>query len=362
MHVVSVVGARPQFIKAAVVSRALAATGSIRESLLHSGQHYDPGMSGQFFGELEMPEPAWNLGIGSGSHGQQTGRMLEAIELVLLEARPDWVVVYGDTNSTLAGALAAAKVGIPIAHVEAGLRSFNRSMPEEINRILTDHLSAVLFAPTSAAMSHLKREGIAATQCHLVGDVMYDSVQRLGPVAATTSRVLSRESLDRKGYILATIHRAENTTSAGQLIEILRGLELAGRDCPVVLPLHPRAAALLDGVALSHGPGTGLRLIEPQGYLDMLALEEGARLVVTDSGGVQKEAFFQRVPCLTLRAETEWTELVAAGWNRLVPPVSAGVVHEAVREALDAPRPAEPAADLYGGGRAGEAIAAVLAG
>ncbi|MCL4864852.1 MAG: UDP-N-acetylglucosamine 2-epimerase (non-hydrolyzing) [Gemmatimonadales bacterium] len=362
MHIVSVVGARPQFIKAAVVSRALAATGTIRESLLHSGQHYDEGMSGQFFAELEIPEPTWNLGIGSGSHGQQTGRMLEAMEQVLLEARPDWVIVYGDTNSTLAGALAAAKLGIPIAHVEAGLRSFNRAMPEEINRILTDHLSTLLFAPTAVAMGHLEQEGIARSHCHLVGDVMYDSVRQLGPVAAAKSSVLARESLVRKGYVLATIHRAENTTSAAQLVEILRGLEEAGRDCPVVLPLHPRAGALLDGTKFAQGPGTGLRLIEPQGYLDMLALEEGARLVVTDSGGVQKEAFFQRVPCLTLRAETEWTELVAAGWNHLGPPVSAEVVREAVRQALGAPLPAEPAGALYGGGVAGEAIAAVLAG
>lgn len=361
MHVVTVVGARPQFIKAAVVSRALAAGGQIRESLLHSGQHYDPGLSGQFFAELEIPEPSWNLGIGSGSHGEQTGRMLEAIERVLREARPDRVVVYGDTNSTLAGALAAAKLGIPIAHVEAGLRSFNRAMPEEINRILTDHLSSLLFAPTTAAMGHLAREGIAADQCHLVGDVMYDSVRRLGAVAATSSTILAREGLSPKGYILATVHRAENTGSTEQLLEILAGLARAGAACPVILPLHPRARALLDGAAVREGPGTGLRLIAPQGYLDMLALEAGARLVVTDSGGVQKEAFFQRVPCVTLREETEWTELVDIGWNRLAPPTSAAAVDAAVREALAAPAPPEPPRDLYGGGRAGEAIAELLA-
>jgi UDP-GlcNAc3NAcA epimerase len=235
-------------------------------------------------------------------------------------------------------------------------------MPEEINRILTDHLSAQLFAPTSAAMGHLAREGIAPAQCHLVGDVMYDSVRRLGSVASSTSTVLACHGLAHKGYVLATVHRAENTGSSQQLLEILEGLERAGRTCPVILPLHPRARALLDGVTVTEGPGTGLRLIAPQGYLDMLALEEGARLVVTDSGGVQKEAFFQRVPCLTLREETEWTELVAIGWNRLVPPVSADVVHHAVTEALAAPVPAEPTEPLYGGGRAGEAIAALLAG
>lgn len=362
MHVVSVVGARPQFIKAAVVSRALAATGQVRESLLHSGQHYDQGMSGQFFEELEIPEPAWNLGIGSGPHGQQTGRMLEAMEAVFLQARPDLVLVYGDTNSTLAGALAAAKLGIPIAHVEAGLRSFNRAMPEEINRVVTDHLSGLLLVPTEVAMRHLAREGIPADRCHLVGDVMYDSVVRLGPVAASRSTILAREGLERGGYVLATIHRAENTGTAGQLVEILRGLEQAGRAYPVVLPLHPRARALLDGAGGRVGPGSGLRLIEPVGYLDMLALEGGARLVVTDSGGVQKEAFFQRVPCLTLRTETEWTELVEAGWNRLAAPVSADAVAKAVGAALAAPMPAEPAEPLYGGGSAGEAIAALIAG
>lgn len=361
MHVISVVGARPQFIKAAVVSRALAAAGAVRESLLHSGQHYDRGLSGQFFEELDIPEPAWNLGVGSGPHGQQTGRMLEAMEGVFLEAGPDLVLVYGDTNSTLAGALAAAKLGIPIAHVEAGLRSFNRAMPEEINRVLTDHLSELLLAPTAVAMGHLAREGIAPARCHLVGDVMYDSVLRLAPVAAATSTILAREGLSHGGFVLATIHRAENTGSVGQLVEILRGLERAGRTCPVVLPLHPRTRALLDGAEAIAGPETGLRLIEPVGYLDMLALEGAARLIVTDSGGVQKEAFFQRVPCLTLRTETEWTELVAIGWNQLVAPVSANVVAAAILAALGAPRPVEPAAPLYGGGRAGEAIVDHLA-
>lgn len=357
-EVVTIVGARPQFIKAAVVSRALAARGDVAERLLHTGQHYDPRMSDIFFTELGLPEPAWHLGIGSGPHGAQTGRMLEAIEAVLLAASPDWVVVYGDTNSTLAGALAAVKLGIPVAHVEAGLRSFNRAMPEEINRVVTDHVSTLLLAPTRAAMQHLAREGLAGDRCHLVGDVMYDSVLQLAPRARAESRLLDQLGLTPGGYILATIHRAENTGSAANLAALFEGLAAASRHLPVVLPLHPRVRALMG----DNGSGAaGLRLIDPVGYLDMLALEGAARLVVTDSGGVQKEAFFQRIPCLTLRRETEWTELVAAGWNHLVAPESAAVVAAAVVDALDRPRPPEPATALYGGGAAATAAAALIA-
>ena len=318
--VVSILGARPQFIKAAVVTRALAAHGGVRERLLHTGQHYDAQMSDVFFDELGLPAPEWNLGIGSGPHGQQTGRMLEAIEDVLMKTRPDWVLVYGDTNSTLAGAMAAAKLHIPVAHVEAGLRSFNRSMPEEINRVVTDHVASLLFAPTPAAMAHLAREGVSEKRCHLVGDVMYDSVLQLAPRAAAQSTVLDREGLKHGSYVLATVHRAENTDSPERLGHILAGLAAAASGTPVVLPLHPRTRAILSDQGSGLTQPSGLRLIDPVGYLDMLALERGARLVVTDSGGVQKEAFFQRVPCLTLRDETEWTELVEAGWNRLVPP------------------------------------------
>jgi len=360
--VVTVLGARPQFIKAAVVSRALAAAGGVRELLLHTGQHYDSRMSDVFFDELGLAAPAWNLGIGSGPHGQQTGRMLEGIEEILVETRPDWVLVYGDTNSTLAGALAAVKLGIPVAHVEAGLRSFNRAMPEEINRIATDHLASLLLAPTSVAMGHLAREGLPPAQCHLVGDVMYDSVLHLGPRAERESGVLAREGLQPGGYVLATVHRAENTGATGHLDLILAGLAAASRDLPVVLPLHPRTRASLASAGLATQGSRGLRLIEPVGYLDMLALERNARLVVTDSGGVQKEAFFSRVPCLTLRAETEWTELVDVGWNQLVPPTSAAAVEGAIRQALVGPRPPEPAEPLYGGGSAGGAIAALLRG
>lgn len=354
------VGARPQFIKAAVVSAELRRAGRVRESLLHTGQHYDPQLSDVFFKELDLPVPDWHLGVGSGPHGQQTGRMLEAIEAVLVKAHPDLVLVYGDTNSTLAGALAAAKLRLPVAHVEAGLRSFNRAMPEELNRIVTDHLASHLFAPTAVAVGHLAREGIPVGQCHLVGDVMYDSMLRLAPRARAHSTVLVREGLTPGGYILATIHRAENTDRPAQLELVLRGLARAGARLPVVLPLHPRTRALLAATTLPAELGPGLRLIEPLGYLDMLALEGGARLVVTDSGGVQKEAFFQRVPCLTLRHETEWTELVAAGWNRVVPPLDETTIAAAILDALNAPRPDEPAEPLYGGGQAGQAIAALL--
>lgn len=357
-QVVTIVGARPQFIKAAVVSKALAARTDVTERLLHTGQHYDERMSDIFFAELGLAAPAWHLGIGSGAHGAQTGRMLEAIETVLVAEAPDVVVVYGDTNSTLAGALAAAKLGIPVAHVEAGLRSFNRDMPEEINRIVTDHLSSLLLAPTQAAMRHLASEGLGGSRCHLVGDVMYDSVRQLAPRARAESRLLDELQLSPGGYVLATIHRAENTDAPARLAALLEGLAAAARHLPVVLPIHPRVRARLG---TAHRGSAGLRLIEPVGYLDMLALEGGARLVVTDSGGVQKEAFFQRVPCLTLRRETEWTELVDAGWNRLVEPESAAVVAAAVTEALAAPRPPEPATPLYGGGEAAVSVAALVA-
>ncbi len=358
---VTIVGARPQFIKAAVVHRALAAQGGFRNLLLHTGQHYDERMSDVFFQELGLPAPDWNLEVGSGPHGQQTGRMLEAIERVLLETRPDWAVVYGDTNSTLAGALAAAKLHIPVAHVEAGLRSFNRQMPEETNRVLTDHIATLLLAPTSTAMANLDREGIPAERCHLVGDVMYDSVLHLAHRTGNGAAILSREGLVPGQYVLATIHRAENTDSSARLTAILGGLEAVTRDAQVVLPLHPRTRAMLTDTGQAGRISAGIRFLDPVGYLDMLALERGARLVVTDSGGVQKEAFFQRVPCLTLRHETEWIELVDAGWNRLVPPVSAEVVAAAVREALARPHPPDPPRPLYGGGTAGAAVATLLA-
>jgi len=354
-HIVTIVGARPQFIKAAAVSPHLRA--HIFEILIHTGQHYDDDMSRVFFDELDMPMPAYNLGVGSGNHGMQTGRMLEAIENLLLEVRPDRVLVYGDTNSTLAGALAAAKLHIPVAHVEAGLRSYNRTMPEEINRIATDHIADLLFAPTEAAVSNLRCEGIAADRIHLTGDVMYDVALRFASCAERRSSILRELDLAPKSYVLATIHRAGNVDDPVRLEAIYEGLERAAATLPVVWPVHPRTRPPVDAIRARRNSAPPLRLIAPVGYLDMILLEKNARLIVTDSGGVQKEAFFHGVPCLTLREETEWVELVELGWNRLCPPASAEAVHHGILDALDmAGVPAQP----YGAGDAGAKVAAIL--
>jgi UDP-GlcNAc3NAcA epimerase len=315
--IVSVVGARPQFIKATPVSRALREAGH-HELLLHTGQHYDYGMSQVFFDELSIPEPNVNLGIGSGSHGHQTGRMLMAIEDVLLTEKPDWVVVYGDTNSTLAGALAAVKLHTPVAHVEAGLRSFNREMPEEHNRVLTDHCADLLFCPTQTAVDNLAREGLVQ-QAHWVGDTMYDAVLLFIEIARQHSEVLKRLELTSKCYLLATLHRPYNTDIPDNLHSILDAFLEVGE--PIVFPVHPRTRSRLDEFDrrfLSSLKKSKVKLIAPVGYLDMLVLEQNARLVLTDSGGMQKEAFFLGVPCITLRPETEWIETVQSGWNILV--------------------------------------------
>jgi len=355
--VLTVVGARPQFIKAATVSRAIRATGGIREILVHTGQHYDSNMSDVFFVELDIPVPDHHLGIGSGPHGQQTGRMLEALEAVMQTERPDWVLVYGDTNSTLAGALAAAKLHIPVAHVEAGLRSFNRRMPEEINRVVTDHLSSLLFAPTETAVRHLRNEGIPEGAIRLVGDVMYDAALFYAERAERHSIILERLNMSPGSYVLATIHRAENTDVPERLRAIFEGLCRVAHHIPVVLPLHPRTCGALERAGLLSKVKETLRVIDPVGYLDMVQLEKNARLVVTDSGGVQKEAYFYRVPCVTLRDETEWIELVETGWNRLVPPESPEAVERGVLEALD-----HKGDDvcLYGDGSAAHRIVAAL--
>lgn len=355
MQLATVVGARPQFIKLAAVSRWIRETTSWNEILVHTGQHYDHGMSEVFFEELNLPAPAHHLGVGSGGHGQQTGRMMEALENLWTLKPPDAVLVYGDTNSTLAGALTAAKLHIPVVHVEAGLRSFNRRMPEEINRVLTDHLSALLFAPTPVAIENLRREGIEPARIVQSGDVMYDAALYFGERAEDRSRVLKTCGLGSKGYLLATVHRAENTDVPERLEALLGGLRAIARDVPVVLPLHPRTLARL-------GAGSealrGLRILEPVGYLDMIQLEKHASLIVTDSGGVQKEAFFHEVPCVTLRDETEWTELVDLGWNRLVPPTSATVVEEGIRASLGTRgREGRP----YGEGRASSVIVEAMA-
>lgn len=338
-RVFTVVGARPQFIKAAPVSKALAAAG-VQEILVHTGQHFDPAMSDVFFDELDIPKPAYNLDVHSLGHGAMTGRMLEKIEAALLIEKPDMVLVYGDTNSTLAGALAASKLLIPVAHVEAGLRSFNRAMPEEQNRIVADHLSAQLFCPTTTAVENLRREGITRG-VHAVGDVMFDTTLYAADRAAARSKILETHGLAPKSYAVATLHRAENTNDPERLKRVVAWLEAAAADAPLVMPLHPRTRKALEGL----GAPRNLRIVDPLGYLDMTRLVGNARAVYTDSGGLQKEAYFHRVPCVTLRDETEWVETIEAGWNRL----------------WTTPdwRPRRDIAD-YGEGRAAQAIAALV--
>ncbi len=356
MKVLSIVGARPQFIKAAAVSRVLRQRPRVQEVLLHTGQHYDTNMSDVFFQELNIPAPDYHLGIGGGTHGQNTGRMLEAIERVLLQERPDWVLVYGDTDSTIAGALAAVKIHIPVAHVEAGLRSFNRRMPEEINRILTDHIADLLFAPTKTAVQHLQNEGVPQERIQLVGDVMCDAARYYAQKAQTQSKILASLNLQPQTYLLATVHRAENTDDANRLLAIMRALNDVGQQRPVVLPLHPRTRQALKRLNTSPEHFPNVHFIPPVGYLDMIQLERHAWRIATDSGGVQKEAYFFRVPCITLREETEWVELVQTGWNRIVAPTA----HSQIFEALTAPFPPGQDVPLYGGGNASQRIVNIL--
>ncbi|WP_368642626.1 UDP-N-acetylglucosamine 2-epimerase (non-hydrolyzing) [Castellaniella ginsengisoli] len=312
MKLLTVIGARPQFIKAATVSRALAAHHpDSREILVHTGQHYDANMSDVFFDELDIPRPDHHLGVGGGSHGQNTGRMLEKLDALIVQEKPDWVLVYGDTDSTLAGALAAAKLHVPVAHVEAGLRSFNRRMPEEINRVLTDHVADLLFAPTKVAQRNLQKEGVADSKIHVVGDVMYDAALYYKPLARKPAWF---DALRLGEFSLCTIHRAENTDDPDRMRGILAGL--AKSPLPVVLPLHPRTRKQLAQFHL--GLPDTVCAVDPVGYLEMVWLESHCRLVVTDSGGVQKEAYFHGKPCVTLRDETEWVELVEVGANVLV--------------------------------------------
>lgn len=310
--ILTIVGARPQFIKAAPVSEAFRREG-FEHVLVHTGQHFDDSMSARFFRELGIPQPAHSLAIHSLSHGAMTGRMLEAIEQVLLAEKPAMVVVYGDTNSTLAGALAAVKLHIPVAHIEAGLRSFNRAMPEEINRIMVDHVSALHFCPTPAAVAHLKAEGMTEGVLH-VGDVMMDATLHATAQARTHSQVLAQLGLTPKGYSVCTVHRAENTDDPDRFAQMMAWLDARAAALPMVLPLHPRTRQTMQRLGITP---THIRLIEPLGYLDMTWLLHHAQNAYTDSGGLQKEAYFHRVPCVTLREETEWMETVEAGWNRL---------------------------------------------
>jgi len=321
-----------------------------REILVHTGQHYDYGMSQVFFDELSIPEPDLNLGVGSGPHGAQTGAMLERVERVLLDEWPDWVLVYGDTNSTLAGALAAAKTHIPVAHVEAGLRSFNRRMPEEINRVLTDHIADLLFCPTQTAVDNLAAEGVVAG-VHNVGDVMYDAVLHNGTLAAARSQILEGLGVQPGAYLMATLHRPRNTDDPDRLRAILEAFEIVGE--PIVFAAHPRTqkAILKQGQRVP----PNVRLTDPVGYLDMLQLEQQARATLTDSGGVQKEAYFFGVPCITLREETEWVETVRTGWNRLV----GADRDEIVAAVRDLQEPIEHPS-LFGDGHAAKKIVALL--
>jgi UDP-N-acetylglucosamine 2-epimerase len=368
MRIVSIVGARPQFVKLAPVCRAIerhnAAGGEpIEDFIVHTGQHYDPAMSEVFFEELDIPHAAVDLGVGSGSHGRQTARMLEGIEALLLEHKPDAVVVYGDTNSTVAGALAAVKLHIKVAHVEAGLRSFNRAMPEEINRVTTDHMSDLLLAPTPTAIQNLCTEGLGERTV-LTGDVMYDAVLHTRERALARSDVLERLQLGEAQFGVATLHRAENT-SVATLREVLETLnQVAQAQLPLIFPVHPRTRRMLETDLSGWKPHGALRLIEPLGYLDMIRLVSAARLVLTDSGGLQKEAFFVGCPCITLRTETEWVETVEAGGN-VVTGISRDKVTAAVRNWLQ--RPARPnfaragVPQPFGDGHASEAIVNALA-
>ncbi|OAV67232.1 UDP-N-acetylglucosamine 2-epimerase [Bacteroidales bacterium Barb6XT] len=361
MKIVTVIGARPQFVKAAMVSRAVKEHNRhgnrITELLLHTGQHYDENMSGIFFTDMQIPRPAWLLEGKYSLHGEMTGYMLTEIEKILLEAVPDYVLVYGDTNSTLAGALAAAKLHIPVVHVEAGLRSFNRRMPEETNRVLTDHLSSLLLCPTFSAVRHLAGEGIHEG-VHHVGDVMYDAALLFGQLAEASPNIADRLQLKRKSFFLCTVHRAENTDNQERMSQILAALKETGTpSCPVVLPLHPRTRRCLEsyGELSDLAKHPGIRLLDPLSFLDMVSLEKYAAMILTDSGGVQKEAYFHHTPCITLRDETEWTETVEAGWNQL-----AGCRTEEILRCLSLQTGGRKEIPEYGSGHAAEAILRLL--
>lgn len=356
-----VVGARPQFVKAAPLVDAFVGAG-IGPYIAHTGQHWDDAMSEVFFRELDLPAADVNLGIGSATHGEQTARMLSGLEKLMLDHCPDVVIVLGDTNSTLAGALAAAKLHIPLAHVEAGLRSYNRAMPEEVNRVLTDHVSDLLFAPTQQARRCLEAEGITGDAVRVVGDVMFDAFRRFSRQYAGANKV---EALNAQGdvarevellsgsYVLATVHRAENTDDRSRLAVIVEAFCGLSRSKRVVLPLHPRTAAALAGTLRGRLHEAGVVVIAPVGYRKMLALERDAAVIATDSGGVQKEAFFCKVPCVTIREETEWVELVESGWNRLCPPRDPGLIARSIESAVGS---RGTAIDLYGSGNAAELI------
>lgn len=348
MRILSVVGARPQFVKLAVIARAVAERGAPWvHRIVHTGQHYDQGMSSVFFEELAIPQPDYDLGVGSGPHGDRTGEMLKRLEPVLNTEKPDWVLLYGDTNSTLAGAVAASKLQLPTAHIESGLRSYRRSMPEEVNRIVADHLSDLLLCPTELAVANLRKEGLES-RAVLTGDVMYDAVLASRAVAEARCGSLA-ERWSQNSFCLATVHRAENTDEPARLRQILESLgHIAETMCPVVWPVHPRTQSRLRDMGLSTGSVTTLG---PVSYLEMLVLESRARFILTDSGGVQKEAYFFKVPCMTLRAETEWQETLEHGCNILT-----DCCRERILQAALNSGGAGPWSAVYGDGTAGVRI------
>ncbi|SFQ31667.1 non-hydrolyzing UDP-N-acetylglucosamine 2-epimerase [Salibacterium halotolerans] len=343
MKMVTVLGARPQFIKACMLSRLLQDDDNINEIIVHTGQHYDKNMSDVFFTQLQLPAPDYNLGAGSGSHGKQTAAMMVHLEEVINTEKPDLVLVYGDTNSTLAGSLAASKLHVPVAHVEAGLRSFNKRMPEEINRVVTDHLSTILFAPSQAAVDHLAREGIS-DGVYQTGDIMYDAVLHYKEKAFHQSDILERLQLEAKDYYLATVHRAENTDEPNRLKNIVKAFQQL--DKKVVFPLHPRTKRALEKG--NEGTNSNILFIEPLNYLDMLVMESQAKTIFTDSGGIQKEAYMLRTPCITLRKETEWAETVREKWNTLLDPADLSEWRKAVAD-VNIPHSYPP---LFGDGNA----------
>ncbi|TKC13065.1 UDP-N-acetylglucosamine 2-epimerase (non-hydrolyzing) [Pedobacter polaris] len=352
MKICTIIGARPQFIKAAVVSRVIEETEGVSETLIHTGQHFDANMSDVFFEELNIRKPDHQLKIGGGTHGQNTGRMIEAIEAVLIREKPDWVLVYGDTDSTLAGTLAAVKLHIPIAHVEAGLRSYNRRMPEEINRVLTDHAANLLFAPTDTAVHNLNIEGIDSAKVHQVGDVMYDATLYYRKSAKRPSSI----GVIAEGFILCTIHRAENTDDLSRLTRILDGLNVIAKEHTIILPVHPRTAGVIKKMP-SLQLNKNIKIIDPVGFLEMHWLLQKCSVVMTDSGGVQKEAFFHRKPCITLRDETEWVELVDAGVNILAAPGTADIV-AALKSMIGLE--IDEKLNLYGDGQTGKRLLEII--
>jgi len=352
MKIASVIGARPQFIKCAPVSRALRQV--CKEVIVHTGQHYDESLSDVFFRDLHIPQPDYHLRVGSGTHAEQTGEMLKKIEGILTAENPRAVLVYGDTNSTLAGALAAAKLHMPVVHVEAGLRSFNRRMPEEINRVLTDHLSGLLFCPTETAVKNLAEEGITKG-VHLIGDVMYDALFDTLETARKHSSILDRLRLHPKEFVLTTVHRAENTDQPHRLKGIMTALaELAEAGHTVVFPVHPRTKKELDRLGMASLKT--FMVIEPVSYLDMVLLESTARAILTDSGGVQKEAYWLQVPCVTLRDETEWVETVTTGWNQLT-----GTDPGNILNAVESIQPGTSKTWSWSRGEASKAAASIIA-